>query len=127
MATMQYPKFNVDFPNRRISRKAIRLPRPDLITPFATRNAASISRIKLSEKPEKAFSGVRTPRITAATNARTDAVKIDNASIKTPRMAVIKIVNKYQEAGERSHGMGRCQIIIPITRVIILFIQRIFQ
>jgi hypothetical protein len=126
VATIQYPRFKVDFPNRRISKKAIRLPRPDLITPFATKKAAKISSMKLSEKPEKAFSGVSTPNKTTATNARTDAVKIERASIKTPMMAVIKMANKYQAFGERSQGIGRCQIIIPNTSVITLFIQRNF-
>ena len=39
-----------------MSRKAIRLPNPDLITPFATKKAANIRTIKISEKTEKAFS-----------------------------------------------------------------------
>ena len=126
MATIQYPKFKVDFPNRRMSKKAIRLPKPDLMTPFATKKAAKMSRIKLSENPEKARSGVRTLNRTTATNARTDAVKIESALIKTPRMAVIKMANKCQASGVRSQGMGRCQIIIPNTRVILLFTQSNF-
>ena len=64
--------------------------------------------------------------MTTATNARTDAVKIDNASIKTPMMAVIKMANKYQASGFKSQGMERCHMITPNTRVIILFIQRNF-
>jgi len=104
----------------------MRLPNPDLMTPFATKKAANMSRIKLSEKPEKAFSGGRTRNKTTATKAITDAVKIESASSKTPMMAVIKIVNNCQESGVRSQGIGRYQIIIPNTKVIILFIQRNF-
>ena len=124
MATIQYPKFNVDLPNRRMSIKAILLPRPDLMTPFATKNAANMSSIKLSENPEKACSGVRTLSSTTATNARTDAVKIDKASIKTPMMAVMKMANNCQASGDKSHGIGRCQMITPSKKVIILFIKR---
>jgi hypothetical protein len=96
------------------------------MTPFATKKAAKMSSIRLSENPENARSGVRTLRITTATNARTEAVKIDRAFIRTPIMAVIKMANKCQASGDRSHGMGRCQIVIPTKRVIILFIQRNF-
>ena len=110
-----------------MSRKAIRLPNPDLMTPFATRKAANMRRIKLSEKPEKAISGGRTRNMTTATRAITDAVKIERASSKTPMMAVIKMANKCQASGVISHGMGRCQMIIPHTSVMILLIQRIFR
>ena len=116
----------MDFPNLLISKKAIRLPNPDLITPFATKKAARMSSIMLSENPEKARSGGRTRSMTTATNAITDAVNIDRALIKTPMMAVIKMVNKCQASGDRSHGTGRCQIVIPTNRVIILFIHRNF-
>ena len=85
-----------------------------------------MSSIKLSENPEKARSGVRTLKRTTATKASTDAVKIDSASIKTPMIAVIKMVNKCQASGDKSHGTGRCQMIIPIKRVMPLFIQRNF-
>jgi hypothetical protein len=96
------------------------------MTPFATKKAARISSIKLSENPENAFSGVRTLNRTTATNARMDAVKIDRASIKTPMMAVIKMANKCQASGDKSQGMGRCQISIPHTRVMTLFTQSNF-
>jgi hypothetical protein len=126
VATIQYPRFKVDFPNRRISKKAIRLPKPDLITPFATKKAARMSNIKLSENPEKAFSGVRTLNNTTATRAITEAVKIDRPSIKTPMIAVINMANKCQASADKSQGMGRFQMVMPIRRVIILFIQRTF-
>jgi hypothetical protein len=106
-----------------MSKKAIRLPNPDLMTPFATKKAAKMSSIMLSENPEKARSVGRTLKMTTATNARTDAVKIDRALNKTPIMAVIKMANKCQASGDKSHGTGRCQIVRPINRVIILFIQ----
>jgi len=109
-----------------MSKKAIRLPNPDLMTPFATKKAAKMSRIMLSENPEKARSGGRTLRMTTATNARTDAVKIDRALIKTPMMAVMNMANKCQASVDKSHGTGRCQIVIPTNRMIILFIQSNF-
>jgi hypothetical protein len=124
VATMQYPRLRVDLPNLRISKKAMRLPRPDLITPLATKKAASMSRIKLSENPEKALSGGKTLNKTTATKAITDAVNIERASSKTPMIAVIKMVNKYHESGDRSQGIGRFQITIPNARVIPLFIHR---
>ena len=96
------------------------------MTPFATKKAANMRRIKLSEKPEKAISGGRTRNRTTATKAITDAVKIERASSKTPIMAVIKIVNNCQASGVISHGMGRFQITIPNPSVMILLIQRIF-
>ncbi|EAR00024.1 hypothetical protein FB2170_01582 [Maribacter sp. HTCC2170] len=104
-----------------MSRKAIRLPKPDLMIPFATKKAAKIRRIKLSEKPENAFSGGSTRNKTTATNAIIEAVKIERASSKTPMMAVKKIANKCQASGVRSQGMGRCQMMTPSSRVILLF------
>jgi hypothetical protein len=95
-----------------------------LITPFATKKAAKISSIKLSEKPEKAFSGGSTRNITTATRARMEAVKMDKALINTPIMAVINTENKCQASDVRSQGIGKCQIIVPTTRVMVLFIQR---
>jgi hypothetical protein len=109
-----------------MSRKAIRLPRPDLMTPFATKKAANMSNIKLSENPENAVSGGKTLNMTTATSAIIEAVKIERASSNTPAIAVIKMANKCQASGVISHGMGRCQITTPKINVINLFIQRCF-
>ena len=109
-----------------MSIKAIRLPSPDLITPFATKKAARMRSIKLSENPEKATLGVSTLNKTTATSARIEAVKIDRASIRTPNMAVIKIVNRCQVSGVRSQGTGKYQMIKPNIRVMILLIHLVF-
>ena len=84
-------------------------------------------RIKLSEKPEKACEGVSTRNRTTATNASIEAVKMDRASINTPMIAVIKMANSCQASGDRSQGMGRCQMITPSTPVMIRLIHRILK
>jgi hypothetical protein len=96
------------------------------MTPFATKNAAKIRRIKLSENPENAFSGGRTPISTTATKAITDAVKMETASNKTPNMAIVKIVNKCQASGVIFQGMGSCQRTTPIINTMMRFIQYVF-
>ena len=126
VATMQYPSRRVDFPNRRMSMNAMRLPSPDLITPLATRKAAKISSIKGSEKPENACCGVRTRVSTTATMARMEAVKMEKASSSTPTMAVMKIAKRCQASGDRPQGMGRCHTIRPNARVIARLTHRAF-
>jgi len=109
-----------------MSKKAMRLPNPDLITPLETKNAAKINNIKLSEKPENAVSTGSTWRRTTATNAITDAVKMDIASSKTARIAVMKMANKCQASGDKSQGIGRFQMMNPNARVSTLLSQRTF-
>ena len=67
--------------------RAILLPSPECMIAFATKKEERIKIMKLSEKPENAFSGESIPELTAITIAMIEAKKIDNTWVSTANMA----------------------------------------
>ena len=67
--------------------RAILLPSPECMIAFATKKEERIKIMKLSEKPENAFSGESIPELTAITIAMIEAKKIDNTWVRTANMA----------------------------------------
>jgi hypothetical protein len=71
---------------------------------FATKKEERIKIMKLSEKPENAFSGESIPELTAITIAMIEAKKIDNTCVSTANMAHKKRIKSRQEGCENSQG-----------------------
>jgi hypothetical protein len=71
---------------------------------FATKKEERIKIMKLSEKPENAFSGESIPELTAITIAMIEAKKIDNTCVRTANMAHKKRMKSLHEGCENSQG-----------------------
>ena len=82
-----------------------RFPKPDLWTACETKNAATMSRIKLSENPAYALAGSITPLKTLMARAMIAAAMMGRILNKIAAMVVIKIVKRcHVERGIESGG-----------------------
>ena len=112
--------------------RAILLPSPECIIAFATKKEERIKIMKLSEKPENAFSGESIPELTAITIAMIEAKKIDNTWVSTANMAHKNSRKSRQEGCENSQGgvknhAQRPKIRMPAeSKILVIFATFIF-